>query len=124
MINGQDAAELPRRKRGRPPGSRKTTPTSEQRRSEHQEEPLIAISAVGEQKGSSDEVLPAPLTTNEVNEELVIYELAEENLTLFSNFLRSILRRDRAEITRVAREMDVAENTIYRWMNGSFRTSC
>jgi hypothetical protein len=29
------------------------------------------------------------------------------------------VQHDRSEITRIARELDVAENTIYRWMNGS-----
>ena len=119
MINGQDAAELPRRKRGRPPGSRKTASTSEQRRSEPQGKALVVTSAPGEQKQSPDEAVSSLLTANEANEEQIMFELAEENLTSFSNFLRTILRRDRAEITRVAREMDVAENTIYRWMNGS-----
>jgi DNA-binding phage protein len=119
MINGQDAAELPRRKRGRPPGSRKTTSMSKQRRMQRQEGSPGATYAVGEQKQSPDGTESPLLATNEVNEEQLMYELAEENLTSFSNFLRSILRRDRAEITRVAREMDVAENTIYRWMSGS-----
>jgi hypothetical protein len=40
-------------------------------------------------------------------------------LTPFSSLLRNILRHDRAEINRVARELEVADNTIYRWMNGS-----
>ncbi len=116
MRNGQDAAELPRRKRGRPPGSRKTTSTSELKGSERQEEPLVVTGVpAGEQKPSPGGVV-FPL---EVNEGQLMYELAEENLTSFSSFLRTILRRDHTEITRVAREMDVAENTIYRWMNGS-----
>src|SRR5438876_8315489 len=119
MRNGQDAAKLPRRKRGRPPGSRKTTSTPEQRGSERREEPLVATSVAGEQTWSPGGVAFPSLSTNEVNDELFAYETAEENLTSFSNFLRTVLRRDRAEITRVAREMDVAENTIYRWMNGN-----
>ena len=119
MRNGQDAAELPRRKRGRPPGSRKTTSTSEQRSSERRDELLVATSASGEQKRNPGGIASPFLSIKEVNEEQLAYELAEEKLTAFSNFLRTILRRDRAEITRVAREMDVAENTIYRWMNGS-----
>ena len=45
--------------------------------------------------------------------------LAEENLSPFTRLLRDILRRDRAEISRVARELEVSENTVYRWINGS-----
>ncbi len=37
----------------------------------------------------------------------------------FSSFLQNIFRHDRTEIERVARELDVAENTVYRWMNGT-----
>ncbi|MBV9689494.1 MAG: hypothetical protein JO202_07265 [Ktedonobacteraceae bacterium] len=45
--------------------------------------------------------------------------IAEENLSPFNRLLRDILRRDRSEISRVARELEVSENTVYRWMNGS-----
>ncbi|GAC1359312.1 MAG: hypothetical protein NVS2B12_12830 [Ktedonobacteraceae bacterium] len=38
---------------------------------------------------------------------------------LFSDFLQSVFNRDRTEIARVARELNVAENTLYRWMNGT-----
>src|SRR5260370_27148896 len=43
---------------------------------------------------------------------------AEEHLTPFSSLLCKIIRRDRAEIARVAHKLDVSENTVYRWMNG------
>jgi transcriptional regulator with XRE-family HTH domain len=45
--------------------------------------------------------------------------IAAENLSPFNRLLQDILRRDRAEISRVARELEVSENTIYRWMNGN-----
>ena len=115
MKNGQDAAELPRRKRGRPPGSRKTT-MPEQKHLEPRDEQLVTTSTSGEKRWLPDEEASALL---QVNEEQLIYGPAGESLTSFSSFLRTILYHDRAEITRVAREMDVAENTIYRWMNGS-----
>src|SRR5947209_15743195 len=50
-------------------------------------------------------------------DEQLAYTLEEDQLSSFSNFLRHILRHDRTEIARVARELDVSENTIYRWMN-------
>jgi len=108
MKNGQDAAELPRRKRGRPPGSRKTT-KPELKRSEPRDDQPVTIGTSGE--GASSLL--------HVNEEKLTYGSAEGTPTAFSSLLRTILYHDRTEITRVAREMDVAENTIYRWMNGS-----
>ncbi len=119
MRNGQDAAELPRRKRGRPPGSRKTTSTPEQKSSVRREELLVTTSTPDEQTWNPGGVISPSLNANDVDEEQNAYETVAENLTSFSMFLRTVLRRDRAEIMRVAREIDVAENTIYRWMNGS-----
>ncbi|GER88264.1 hypothetical protein KDW_24260 [Dictyobacter vulcani] len=43
----------------------------------------------------------------------------ESGATAFSAFLRTLMHRDRAELSRVARELAVAENTVYRWMNGT-----
>jgi transcriptional regulator with XRE-family HTH domain len=37
----------------------------------------------------------------------------------FSQLLRTILRQDRRQLLRVAQELGVSENSIYRWMNGS-----
>src|SRR5205085_6620569 len=52
-------------------------------------------------------------------DEQLAYTIEEEKLSTFSSFLRHLLRYDRVEIARLARELDVAENTIYRWMNGT-----
>ncbi len=41
----------------------------------------------------------------------------EEQLSPFSVFLRQILQGDRVALANVACELEVAENTIYRWMN-------
>src|SRR2546429_8571756 len=38
------------------------------------------------------------------------YPVAEEHLTPFSSLLRKIIRRDRAEIARIAHKLDVSEN--------------
>ncbi|GAC1356957.1 MAG: hypothetical protein NVS4B11_36830 [Ktedonobacteraceae bacterium] len=53
------------------------------------------------------------------DDEQLAYTLAEEKLSPFSSLLRHILRHDRAEIARIARDLEVADITIYRWMNGS-----
>lgn len=42
-----------------------------------------------------------------------------KQLSPISEFLQSILARDRASITRLARLLDVTEHTVYRWMNGT-----
>ncbi len=68
------------------------------------------------------EELPTPsLSSSNVSldDERLEYNPMEEKLTPFSSLLRSILRQERTEITRVAQAMDVAEITVYRWMNGS-----
>jgi hypothetical protein len=52
------------------------------------------------------------------SENLAEQDAAEEQLTPFSSLLHNIIRRDRAEVARIAHKLDVAENTIYRWMNG------
>ncbi|BCL81667.1 hypothetical protein ccbrp13_41320 [Ktedonobacteria bacterium brp13] len=39
--------------------------------------------------------------------------------TPFRLFLQSIIHRDHSELARIARELDVAENTVYRWLNGN-----
>lgn len=85
------------RRRGRPPKKQPPTPEPVAQ--------LAAQDAPSAGQGSSDEQLA--------------YTVAEEHISVFSSFLRHILRHDRPEITRVAKELDVAENTIYRWMNGN-----
>ena len=42
----------------------------------------------------------------------------EAQANAFTDFLQNIFRQDHGGIERVARELDVAENTVYRWMNG------
>ncbi len=53
-----------------------------------------------------------------LSDEHLAYTLEEEDLSQFSNFLRHVLKHDHMEIARIASELNVAENTIYRWMNG------
>ncbi len=64
------------------------------------------------------EPLPASFFQQSADEQLA-YTIAEEHISVFSSLLRHILRHDRMEIARVAKELDIAENTIYRWMNGN-----
>src|SRR5437763_4218674 len=89
MSPQEDSAKQPRR-RGRPPNQQADQPTM-QSQQEHSK--------------------PA--------DEQFAYTLEEDQLSSFSSFLQHILRHDRVEIARVAGELDVSENTIYRWMNGT-----
>jgi len=88
-------AQPSRRKRGRPLGSKK------------KQYPL----SPDETKGSEE---PA------FYDEQLAYSMTEEKLSPFSSLLRHILRHDRGEIARVARDLEVTEVTVYRWINGSF----
>jgi hypothetical protein len=112
MENGQ------RKKRGRPPGPRKMTSPSEQKRAERRDEHRSGGNGTSvPQKRISNGSIPGE--AEDVNDEQLAYTLTDDKLTPFSSLLRNILRHDRSEIVRVARELEVAENTIYRWMNGS-----
>ncbi|GAC1424881.1 MAG: hypothetical protein PVS3B3_03390 [Ktedonobacteraceae bacterium] len=53
------------------------------------------------------------------DDEHLAYTLGEEKLSPFSSLLRHILHHDHIEIARVAKDLEVAEITVYRWMNGS-----
>lgn len=68
-----------------------------------------------DQPAIPENVVEAPTV---LSDEQLAYTLEEEDLSQFSSFLRHILKRDHMEITRIASELNVAENTIYRWMNG------
>jgi len=67
----------------------------------------------------SDEELQQSMKDTTFDDEQIAYTLVDEKLSHFSTLLRNILHSDRAEIARVARDLDVAEITIYRWMSGS-----
>jgi len=104
-------AEQTKKKRGRPPGSRKKLIAEGEKRLARPRNTTHHAASNGH------EVTTTPST--DFDDEHLAYTLAEEKLSPFSSLLRNILRHDRSEIARIARELDVAENTIYRWMNGS-----
>ncbi|TMC23039.1 MAG: helix-turn-helix transcriptional regulator [Chloroflexi bacterium] len=115
MENEHGLTEQQKRGRGRPRGSTKKSAT-----------PQTKTAGKGKSNGYR-EVPPAQSLSNGVSssdgsdllEEQLAYAIADEKLSVFSSILRNILRHDRDEIVRVAKELDVAENTIYRWMSGS-----
>jgi hypothetical protein len=103
-------AEQTKKKRGRPPGSRKKSASDGEKRRPHARNAHVNASTTHD---SSTTI------SIEFDDERLAYTLSEEKLSPFSSLLRNILRHDHLEIARVARELDVAENTIYRWMNGN-----
>lgn len=115
MENEHGPAEQHKRGRGRPRGSTKKTATPQTK-------------TAGKKKANgSREVPPAQSFSNGVSssegpdllEEELVYAIADDKLSVFSSVLHTILHHDRDEIVRVAKELEVAENTIYRWMSGS-----
>ncbi|TMD61715.1 MAG: helix-turn-helix transcriptional regulator [Chloroflexi bacterium] len=95
----EDSVEQPR-KRGRP---------------KKQQIAHESIQEVPEQPAISEKATQAYTT---LSDEHLAYTLEEEDISQFSSFLRHILKHDHMEIARIASELNVAENTIYRWMNG------
>ncbi len=114
MANEQEPGEQLKRRRGRPPGTRKTAPGTRRDVAEsHYTRGGYATLNAPAINGAS--VRLREDSGPEQAEDLP----ADEGRSPFSELLSAILRRDRSEIGRVARELDVAENTVYRWMNGS-----
>jgi transcriptional regulator with XRE-family HTH domain len=114
MANEQEPGEQPKRRRGRPPGTRKTAPGARHDGVEpHYTRAGYATLNAPATNGASVRLRedPAPERLEGLP--------ADEGHSPFSELLSSILRRDRLEIARVARELEVAENTVYRWMSGT-----
>jgi GAF domain len=108
MKNGT-GAEPPKRGRGRPPNAQKTTGMIEREKSGGDQPSTVTISEEARSSG----------LLNDKDDEDELANGDGEQISEFSALLRSIFKHDRAEIARVAAELEVAENTIYRWMNGS-----
>jgi hypothetical protein len=109
--NNLPPAAQAKKRRGRPPGSRKKIVAEGEKH-------LSRVRNTTHHTASNGHVVSAS-SALEIDDEHLAYTLADEKLSPFSILLRDILRHDRSEIARVARALEVAENTIYRWMNGS-----
>src|SRR5690349_790025 len=100
MDNGQRSDEQPRKRRGRPPGAQKA--------------PSASAHLPAEQHVLQDEVLANGSTTVLVEQkprgDQQQHTATEVKPSPLSQLLRTILQHDRAEITRIAKEIDVAEN--------------
>jgi len=100
-----------KKRRGRPPGSRKKIVAEEEKHLSRVRNTTHHTASNGHDVSTSPSL--------EFDDEPLAYGLADEKLSPFSKTLHTILHHDRSEIARVARELEVTENTIYRWMNGS-----
>jgi hypothetical protein len=54
----------------------------------------------------------------DADDQELAFTISEDQLSIFSIVLRQALGNNHAQIVRVAKELNIAENTIYRWMNG------
>src|SRR5437667_3397485 len=122
MSPQEDSAKQPKR-RGRPPKQRQAllNPVEQQPQLPVGQAPQAADGQGGLCRGLVIDTYPklSDLTDEQGGGKPYPYALEEEKLSAFSSFLRHILRHGRAEIARVASELGVSENTIYRWMNGN-----
>src|SRR5437763_12106424 len=76
----------------------------------------IAFEAIQEEPEQPRQTIPenAVQAHTVLSDEHLAYILEEEDLSQLSSFLRHILKHDHMEIARIANELNVAENTIYR----------
>jgi transcriptional regulator with XRE-family HTH domain len=109
MIN--DSASQTRKRRGRSSKAQKTANETEQQSNS----PEPAITWSGEYK---KQVQLAASPSQSISQ-ASLNEKKEKQISPISDFLQSILARDRIGITRLARALDVTEHTVYRWMNGT-----
>lgn len=107
MDSGPSTNEQFKKRRGRPPG------TNSGKTGQSKSGPKQKIGSSIAQAGIQD--------TSLVQLEQSSLDARQDSSVAtnpFSDFLQNIFRQDHIEIERVARELDVAENTVYRWMNG------
>ncbi|GCE19316.1 hypothetical protein [Dictyobacter kobayashii] len=111
MGNGSVPDEQQKKKRGRPPGTRPKGSEATAKKGGHRNK----IAANSPTYTSTKE----SVTSTANVEEKSLQDADDDAATPFSLLLQTIMHRDRAELSRVARELVVAENTVYRWMNGT-----
>jgi transcriptional regulator with XRE-family HTH domain len=103
------------RPRGRP-SNKKITPVV----SSLETEPVPQNFEQNEELLNEEPVLEETAVQSE-DEASVLFDtplLQVENLNPFSQLFSFIIGRNRSEILRIAKEIGVSDNTIYRWLNG------
>jgi transcriptional regulator with XRE-family HTH domain len=64
---------------------------------------------------------PSPLDATEAPDESAgVYDISQGELPgAFATLLGMLINGDRSEIIRIAKEVGVSDNTVYRWLNGT-----
>lgn len=106
MIN--DPTSQTRKRRGRRTNAQKAATSVEQLQDPHALPAGLSDEHLNQTQASASSAAASP----EVGTK-------GKQLSPISEFLQSILARDRVGITRLARLLDVTEHTVYRWMNGT-----
>lgn len=106
MNSGSSPYEQQKKKRGRPPGSKKGSTSTRSRQKNTQIHASIS---------ETTHVLPTETMAHTLED----HPLDKTHETSFSAFLQTILLHNRVEIARVAKELSVTENTVCRWMSGT-----
>lgn len=118
MVNEPFPDGETKKRRGRPPGEAKER---QRQATKHIGQHVVRQSSSQKASHSSttnmldDETQPGTPPRPEEAQEAQ----GTDTVTPFRLFLQSIIRRDRSELARIAREIEVAENTVYRWLNGN-----
>jgi DNA-binding transcriptional regulator YiaG len=116
MDNEPTAHEPRKRGPGRPPGSAKAR-THSTSASRHQVQPSnmhlqhAAFSQPAASKGRTSTISEDYFSASDVS--------SRNSNSSFANVLKSIFDNSHTDIARFARIMNVTENTVYRWINGS-----
>ncbi len=97
-----------KKRRGRPPGTSKVKAEQNQQSFGQQNGAAKPVTKTQAQDTPSKQ---AGMESSSVN--------ATTEANPFGKLLQNILRHDHIEIARMAKELNVAENTIYRWINGT-----
>lgn len=99
-MDGENHAGKVGRPRGRPAGKRENPPA---------QEPLEESIFQQEDEHFSGEAKNAEDST----------ELQSGGSSAFSTLLGFLIKHDRSEVLRIAKEIGVSDNTVYRWLNGT-----
>jgi hypothetical protein len=99
------------KRRGRPPGSTKRAISKQSTQSTQSKQKSSQLHTLARPANMQ----PQEAVTHTATIENNLYD--REQVTAFASLLQKIMRHNHSEITRVARELSVTENTIYRWMN-------
>jgi hypothetical protein len=116
MENRQYNGPTPRKKRGRPAGTHITPAFPSETKTSIKQEPQD-VKSIPNHAFTEIQAQHTHAPTGIAKEQAPLIQTRVSSA--FSQLLRSIFHQDRNELLRVAQELDVSENSIYRWMSGN-----